>query len=81
MKKKNNKVEQIRGHLQERQRGVSPGQLIDSVDTSRDKIEEIVVVTIDSQGRIGSGYSVENAMNAIAMLEMAKQQIMDDIYG
>lgn len=62
-----------------KERGVTPKSLLNVALDNVDDIEDIVVVVKYSDTSITTGYSYENSLPALGMLEIAKDEIKDSM--
>lgn len=60
-----------------KERGVSPNSLLNTALENVDEIENIVIVIQYDNKSITAGYSYENSLPALGMLEIAKDEIKE----
>ena len=62
-----------------KERGVTPKSLLSTALENSDEIENIVVVVKYKNKSITTGYSYENSLPALGMLEIAKDEIKNSM--
>ena len=58
-----------------KERGITPKSLLNTALKNSDEIENIVVVIQYDNKSITTGYSYENSLSALGMLDIAKDEI------
>lgn len=62
-----------------KERGVTPRSLLNTALKNADEIENIVIVIQYDNKSITAGYSYENSLPALGMLEIAKDEIKESM--
>lgn len=62
-----------------KERGVSNEEFMDQSKEFFKDVESIVVVGVDQNGIISSFYTQSTSLNAIGMMEVAKQQLIQEM--
>lgn len=62
-----------------KERGVNNGEFMDQSKEFFKNAESIVVVGVDQNGIISSFYTQSTSLNAIGMMEVAKQQLIQEM--
>lgn len=56
---------------------VTTHSLLENAFNNAENFEQVVVITIDNEGYVQTGWSDGGGIRTIGLLEVAKQQIMD----
>ena len=69
----------IKSYKENKSRGASVKDVIDSLKECEHKTESIAVVVMYSDGEIETAYSTENNVELIGLLDIAKIELTNDI--
>ena len=61
-----------------KERGASVKEILEENLTASKNYESVLVISLDKDGEVNLGYSYESSLQALGMLEVAKNYILND---